>query len=93
MPKLVEDHQLIIPDGHYFVMGDNRDDSQDSRYWGFVPRENIIGRPLLIYWSSGNINDDLPPSPTVGDRLYHLAFAISHVFQMTRWERTFRMVR
>ena len=51
MPKLVEDHQLIIPEGQYFVMGDNRDDSQDSRYWGFVPRENIIGRPLLIYWS------------------------------------------
>ena len=36
-------------------MGDNRDDSQDSRYWGFVPRENIIGRPLLIYWSSRNL--------------------------------------
>jgi signal peptidase I len=93
MPKLVENHQLIIPEGHYFVMGDNRDDSQDSRYWGFVPRENIIGRPLLIYWSSGNVNDDLPPSPTMGDRLYHLAFAISHLFQITRWERTFRMVR
>ena len=47
MPKLVEDHQLIIPEDNYFVMGDNRDDSQDSRYWGFVPRENIIGRPLV----------------------------------------------
>ncbi len=93
MPKLVEDHQLIIPEGHYFVMGDNRDDSQDSRFWGFVPRENIIGRPLLIYWSSRGGNDDLPPSPSVGDRLYHLAYAVSHLFQMTRWERTFRLVR
>jgi signal peptidase I len=92
MPKLVEDHQLIIPDGNYFVMGDNRDDSQDSRYWGFVPRENIIGRPLLIYWSAGNLNEDLPGSPTVGDRLYHLAYAITHLFQITRWERTFRLV-
>ncbi len=93
MPKLVEDHQLIIPEGNYFVLGDNRDDSEDSRYWGFVPRENIIGRPLLIYWSSRNLNDDLPRSPSVGDRLYHLAYAVTHMFQMTRWERTFRRVR
>ena len=93
MPKLVEDHQLIIPEGYYFVLGDNRDDSKDSRYWGFVPRANIIGRPLLIYWSSGNLNNDLPGAPTVGDRLYHLAYAVTHVYQMTRWERTFRRVR
>jgi len=93
MPKLVEDHQLIVPEGHYFVLGDNRDDSQDSRYWGFVPRENIIGRPLVIYWSSGNANNDLPGSPTAGDRLYHLAYAVTHVFQTTRWGRTFRLVR
>jgi signal peptidase I len=83
---------LIIPEGHYFVLGDNRDDSRDSRYWGFVPRENIIGRPLLIYWSSRNLNDDLPTSPSVGDRLYHLAYAVTHLLQMTRWERTFRRV-
>jgi signal peptidase I len=93
MPKLVEGHQLIIPEGHYFVLGDNRDDSQDSRFWGFVPRENIIGRPLLIYWSAGNSNNDLPRSPTVGDRLFHLAYAITHIVQITRWERTFRLVR
>jgi signal peptidase I len=93
MPKLVEDHQLIVPEGHYFVLGDNRDDSRDSRYWGFVPRENIIGRPLLIYWSSGSFNDDLPGSPTARDRLFHLAYAVTHLLQITRWERTFRLVR
>ena len=93
MPKLVEDHQLIVPEDHYFVLGDNRDDSQVSRYWGFVPRANIIGRPLVIYWSSGNLNSDLPGSPTMGDRLYHLAYAVTHVFQVTRWGRTFKLVR
>jgi signal peptidase I len=93
MPKLVENHQLIIPADHYFVLGDNRDDSQDSRYWGFVPRENIIGRPLLIYWSSVNLTNDLSGSPSVGDRLYHLAYAVTHVLQVTRWERTLRLVR
>jgi signal peptidase I len=93
MRKLVEDHQLIVPDGHYFVLGDNRDDSKDSRYWGFVPRENIIGRPLMIYWSASNLNNDLTGSPSAGDRLYHLAYAVTHMYQITRWERTFRLIR
>jgi signal peptidase I len=92
MPKLVEDGQLIVPEGHYFAMGDNRDDSSDSRYWGFVPRENIIGRPLLIYWSIRNPDNDLPIAASVGDRLYHFAYAVTHFFQITRWDRTFRVV-
>jgi signal peptidase I len=92
MPKLVEDGQLIVPEGHYFAMGDNRDDSSDSRYWGFVPRANIIGRPLLIYWSISDPEDAMPPSPTLGDKLYHLAYAVTHFFQITRWGRTFRLV-
>ena len=93
MPKLVEDHQLIVPEENYFVLGDNRDDSDDSRYWGFVPRENVIGRPLLIYWSSSSPVNDLTSTPTAGDRLYHLAYAVTHLFQTTRWSRTFRLVR
>jgi signal peptidase I len=92
MPKLVEDGQLIVPEGHYFAMGDNRDDSSDSRYWGFVPRENIVGRPLLIYWSIRNRDNDLPIPASVGDRLYHFAYAVTHFFQITRWDRTFRVV-
>lgn len=93
MRKLVEDHQLIVPEDNYFVLGDNRDDSKDSRYWGFVPRQNIIGTPLVIYWSASNLNNDLPASPTLGDRLYHLTYAVTHLFQITRWQRTFRLVR
>ena len=90
MRKLVEDGQLIVPEGHYFVMGDNRDDSQDSRYWGFVPRENIIGRPLLIYWS---VQDwDRGTSETLSGRLYHIAYAVTHIFQITRWNRTLRLI-
>jgi signal peptidase I len=90
MKKLVVDGQLIIPEGHYFVMGDNRDDSEDSRYWGFVPQENIIGRPLVIYWS---VRDwDKNRSASVMGRLSHLAYAVTHIFQITRWNRTLRLV-
>jgi signal peptidase I len=92
MSKLVEDGQLIVPEGSYFVMGDNRDDSRDSRYWGFVPRENIVGRPLLIYWSVRDTDEDLPVSTSAGDKLFHFAYAATHLLQITRWDRTFRLV-
>jgi signal peptidase I len=92
MKKLVEDGQLIVPEGHYFVLGDNRDESLDSRYWGFVPRENIVGRPLVIYWSVRNMEEEMPGSSSPGDKLYHFAYAVSHLFRLTRWDRTFRIV-
>jgi signal peptidase I len=91
MRKLVEDGELIVPEGNYFVMGDNRDDSQDSRYWGFVPQENIIGRPLVIYWSVREPTDTSYPSTIIG-RAEHLAYAMTHMFSNTRWSRTLRLV-
>lgn len=92
MRKLVDDGQLIVPEGHYFVMGDNRDNSQDSRFWGFVPRENIIGRPLLIYWSVQNWDGESGSSASFGRKLYHFAYAVTHIYQITRWHRTLRLV-
>jgi signal peptidase I len=92
MKKLVDDGQLIIPEGNYFVMGDNRDDSSDSRYWGFVPQENIVGRPLLIYWSVRNSAPEIAAN-TPGDKLYRVVYAMSHITQITRWDRTLRVVR
>lgn len=90
--KLVEDGQLIVPEGHYFVMGDNRDDSYDSRYWGFVPQANIIGRPLLIYWSVRGEEAELTVPASVSAKLYRFAYALTHIFQITRWNRTLRVV-
>jgi len=90
--KLVEDGQLIVPEGHYFVMGDNRDNSSDSRYWGFVPRANIIGRPLVIYWSVQGAEGDGTGPSSVSAKLYHFAYVVTHIFQITRWNRTLRLV-
>lgn len=92
LQKLVEDDQLIVPAGSYFVMGDNRDDSLDSRYWGFVPRENIVGRPLVIYWSMKDSNPD-PGGTTSNDKLYRFLYAMGHIVQSTRWDRTLRLVQ
>ena len=64
-PNHLEDGDLVVPPGKYFMMGDNRHDSLDSRYWGFVPRENILGRPLFNYWSFETPDDQLE-QPGIG---------------------------
>src|SRR5579871_4302369 len=63
LEQSIQNDEIVIPPGHYFAMGDNRDNSYDSRYWGFVPRENIIGRPLVIFWSLDVPEDNGEPKP------------------------------
>ena len=87
----VEGGDLVIPAGSYFAMGDNRDNSLDSRYWGFVPRANIVGSPLFIYWSFVT-----PANEYLGSTAQKLAFYAHealHFFDQTRWNRMLRRPR
>jgi signal peptidase I len=85
----IENGEVVVPPNSYFAMGDNRDYSLDSRYWGFVPRENIIGKPLLIYWSYDATTAEISDQ-TIG--LRHLFDMILHFPQKTRWDRSFRLI-
>jgi len=92
MPQHIENGDLVVPPDSYFAMGDHRDVSYDSRYWGFIPRENVIGRPMFIYWSFETPPDQyLQKSP--GDRISFLGHVVLHFFDMTRWKRTLKVVR
>jgi signal peptidase I len=81
--------ELVVPPGCIFAMGDNRDNSLDSRYWGFVPRENIEGTPLAVYWSFDAPEEDLI-NPNIG--LDHAMDVALHFFSKTRWSRTLKLV-
>jgi len=85
----VRNGELMVPQGSIFAMGDNRDASFDSRFWGFVPRENIIGKPLTVYWSYDASTEDLA-NPAIG--LHHLIDLLQHFGVKTRWRRTFRLI-
>ena len=89
MRKYVQGNELVVPPGKYFAMGDNREISLDSRYWGFVPRENIIGRPLVIYLSLRTGEADDAPAPD--DKLSKVGI-LGDIIHLPRWRRTFRLV-
>ena len=82
---------LIVPPGKYFMMGDNRHNSLDSRYWGFVPRENIVGRPMFNYWSF-NTSEEQYEQTGFANNIAWLTHVALHFFSDTRWSRTFHRV-
>ncbi len=87
------DHEAsILPEGHYFCLGDNRDNSRDSRYWGTVPRKLVKGKAVLVYWSF-----ETPTSTYLatglGERLAQVARMLPNFFTQTRWDRTFHLIR
>ena len=90
-PKYIQNGDLVVPPGHYFMMGDNRHNSLDSRFWGFVPRDHIIGRPLFNYWSFKSTEADYE-APGVGNNVAWMGHVALHFFTDTRWERTFHIL-
>jgi signal peptidase I len=91
-PKYIENGDLVVPPGMYFMMGDNRHNSLDSRYWGFVPRANIVGRPLFNYWSF-NTPEDQYTQTGIGSSISWLGHVALHFFSDTRWKRTLHIIQ
>jgi len=92
MPEYIQGEDIVVPPDSYFGMGDNRDVSQDSRFWGFIPRQNVIGRPLFIYWSFETPAGQYLETG-MWQRVEILLHTIIHFFDETRWRRTLRIVR
>ncbi len=89
--KYVQGDEIVVPAGKYFAMGDNRDHSLDSRYWGFVDRDAIMGRPFLIYWSVEANSSDYGES-SFGQRIVGIFDTLLHLPARTRWGRMLRTV-
>jgi signal peptidase I len=91
MESFVQNGELVVPKDGFFAMGDNRDVSYDSRYWGFIPRANIVGGPMFIYWSFKT-----PPNQYlktgIADRIAFLLKVVIRFPIDTRWNRMLRVV-
>jgi signal peptidase I len=92
LPNHIINGELVVPPGTVFAMGDNRTKSLDGRFWGFVPRENIVGRPMFVYWSFETPADQIDKQ-SIGDRIAFMGHILLHIFDETRWNRTLHIVR
>jgi len=92
LPTLIQGQDLVVPEGMYFAMGDNRTVSLDSRFWGLVPRANIVGRPLFVYWSF-ETPESQENQTSFGDRIGWILHETIHFFDETRWRRTLHRVQ
>jgi len=91
MPHHLLDGDLLVPPGKVFALGDNRTESLDGRYWGFVPRENIVGRPLFVYWSFQTPADQIDKQ-SISERLGFITHVLFHIVDQTRWKRTMHRI-
>jgi signal peptidase I len=93
LPSYIKGDDIVVPPGHYFAMGDHRGVSLDSRYWGFIPKENIIGRPMFIYWSFTTPGDQYLKTSWTDRMQFLFGQVVLHFFDKTRWKRTLQIVR
>jgi signal peptidase I len=88
----IQGEDLVVPSDAYFGMGDHRGVSLDSRYWGFIPRQNVIGRPMFVYWSFAASGEEYTRN-SAADRMGFMVHVMLHFFDETRWQRTLQPVR
>jgi signal peptidase I len=87
LPTHIDGEDLVVPSGSFFVMGDNRTNSLDGRYWGLVPRANLIGRPLFVYWSFKTSEDQMDKT-SLTEKTSFTLHQLTHFVSETRWNRT-----